>query len=421
MKNSICLLAILLLSTFNLFAQNDYRKGYYVDKDNNKAEVYLQYKDYSKLNQPENKDQSIKFKTSLEGKTQEISQDKVKELSIADEFKLQRFFIPVLKNYGNKPLHEVQNKNLLLQVLVEGEGSLYAYQEKKKTIYFYKLANQSFPVELTHDVKTYGGEVVNTNSGYRKELYTVLKTEQLQPSDFAKIKYNDNDLIEIFNKYNKEIGKKDVTFKNEFSKSKMVFTGFVNFNNASVVVGNAFSNSNKKSMFGIGVGAEAELRTSKKWAFFLRASFQTSKYTLKTNPATKSSATFVSTFDVDSKAIDVVVSPRYYVNISKANNLFFNLGLGLSIQSGSVTEVLNTKYITTVYDREPVSVSFKTAISINPAIGYSFNDKFSIELQYRTIKDYFQSSDEGTAVTAGYKSFTVKNNQTTLGLRYSFN
>lgn len=420
MRNTIYLVAILFLSTLNSFGQNDYRKGYFVDNENNKLEVFLQYRDYTKLNQTENKENPIKYRSTLESPIEEISQMNIKEIGIADEFKFQRFLIPLLKNYGNQSLYDLQNKDLLLQVLVEGEASLYAYRNQKKTIYFYKLANESIPVELTYDVKTYGGEVVNTNSGYRKELYTVLKTDKLQPSDFAKIKYDDGDLIKIFNRYNKEIGKEDVTFKNEFSKTRLVFTGFVNLNNSSIVVGNAFSNSDKKSLFGIGLGAEAELRTSEKWAFFFRASYQGSNYTLKTNEATRSTGTYVSTFDVDTKSIDVVLSPRYYMKISKNSSLFFNLGLGLAIQSGSAQEVMNTRFISTVYDRDPVPLRFKTAMSINPAIGYRFQ-RYSIEMQYCSIKDYFDSSDQGTALTAGYKTFTVRNNQFTLSLRYSFN
>lgn len=419
MKSRFYLLATFFLVALSSFGQNDYRKGYFIDSDNNRREVFLQYKDYTKLNLSENKDTPIKYKSTLEDATQEISQAKIKEIGVAEEFKFQRFLIPLLKNYGNQPLHELQNKSLLLQVLVEGEASLYAYHDNKKTVYFYKLSNESVPVELTHDIKTYGGEVVNTNSGYRKELYTALKTDKLQPSDFAKIKYNDNDLTKIFNSYNKEIGKEDLTFKNEFSKSKMVFTGFVNLNNSSVTVGNAFSNSDKKSLFGIGLGAEAELRISEHWAFFLRASFQGANYTLKTNEAKKSSATYVSTFDVDTKSIDIVLSPRYYMKINKDSNLFFNLGLGLAIQSGSVQEVLNTRFMTTVYDRDPVSIGLKTAMSINPALGYTFNKRYSIELQYYSIKDYFHASDD--SVSSGSKSFGVKNNQFTLSLRYSFN
>lgn len=420
MKSRFFLLATLFFVALNSFGQNDYRKGYFVDNENKRNEVFLQYKDYTKLNLLENKDTSIKYKSTLESATVEIPQAKVNEIGIADEFKFQRFLLPLLKNYNSQPLHEFQNQNLLLQVLVEGEASLYAYHNKKKTIYFYKLANETVPVELTYDVKTYGGAVVNTNSDYKKELYTVLKTEKLQPSDFAKVKYNDDDLIKIFDRYNKEIGKESLTFKNEFSKIKMVFTGFVNLNNSSVTVGNAFSNSDKKSLFGIGLGAEAELRVNQQWAFFLRASFQTSDYTLKTKEAEKSTATYVSTFDVDTRSIDVVISPRYYININNESNLFFNLGLGLAIQSGSVQEVLNTRFTSTVYDSDPVYLDLKTSMSINPAIGFTFHEKYSIELQYYSIKNYFHTSDDSSGSSGGYKDFKVKNNQFTLSLRYSF-
>jgi len=414
MRSTFYLLAAaLFLVTSSSFGQNDYRKGYYIDVENNKAEVFLQYKDYSKLNLPENQENPIKFKSGTEGATEEISQAKVKEISIADEFKFQRFLIPLLKNYTNQPIHELQNKNLLLQVLVEGEASLYAYHNKKKVIYFYKLANASVPVELTHDVKTYGGEVVNTNSGYRRELYAVLKTDKLQPSDFAKIKYNEDDLIKIFNRYNNEGGNGSLTFKNEFSKSKLVFTGFVNLNNSSVKVGNAYSYSDKKALFSFGLGAEAELRTSAHWAFFLRASYQTSDYTLKTKEAEKSTIKYISTFDVDTKSVDVVLSPRYYIPIDRNSTLFFNLGFGMAIQSGSVSEVQSSRLTTTAYDRAPLALKLKTTMSINPAVGYSFAQKYSIELQYYSIKDYFEAP-------AGFQDFKVQNNQFNLSLRYSF-
>lgn len=421
MNRKLYLLVLAFFSLSSVFGQNDYRKGYYIDNENKKFEIFLQYRDYSKMNFSENDSQNIKFKSAENGAVEKIAQSNVNEISIPGDFKFQRFVIPLLKSYSNEPIRELRNKSLFLKVLSEGEASLYSYLSKKKTIYFYKINNQVIPIELSYvDAPLdQSAKDKRASDGYKKELYEALKNETLKPSDFSTIGYNAKDLIAVFDRYNKLQGKENVILSNTISKSKLVFTGLVNLNNTSVVVANEYSSSDAENLFSVGIGAEAELRFNPKWGLFLKASLHALDYSLNTKEFERSLAKHTSRFDVDMTCLDVILSPRYHKVINARSELFLSLGVGVVILNGTAQEIKTTKTSSSEVTRSPLNLTLQGDFIVVPAVGYSFAKNYSVEVQYYVISDYFKS--KGNALIGSpYQVFNVDNNHFTLSLRYSF-
>jgi hypothetical protein len=404
-----------------VFGQNDYRKGYYIDNENKKFEIFLQYRDYSKMNFSENDSQNIKFKSAENGAVEKIAQSNVNEISIPGDFKFQRFVIPLLKSYSNEPIRELRNKSLFLKVLSEGEASLYSYLSKKKTIYFYKINNQVIPIELSYvDAPLdQSAKDKRASDGYKKELYEALKNETLKPSDFSTIGYNAKDLIAVFDRYNKLQGKENVILSNTISKSKLVFTGLVNLNNTSVVVANEYSSSDAENLFSVGIGAEAELRFNPKWGLFLKASVYGLDYSISTKESESNSVKRTSRIEVDMTCFDIIVSPRYHKVFNAKSELFFSLGLGVIISNGNAQEIKTTRFSIIEIVRDPLKLGLKTTLTVVPAVGYSFAKNYSVELQYYLNSDYFSNSYRAR-MDGPFEIFNADNNHFTLSLRYSF-
>ena len=417
-KKRFFLLIIFLLNTYIFFGQNDYRKGYFIDTDNNKTEVFLQFKNYEKLNYDESNAEVINYKINLDGVKQQISTSKLKEISILGEFKFQRFYISNLKNGNKQSYNNVLSKDVFLQLLVEGNANLYSYKSENGDVYLYKIGNQENPVVLNYAKEIADNIIVKEDRGFRKELYNALKTDKLLPSDFYKIKYDDEDLINLFKIYNSETGNNSIVYKNQSTKTRVIYTGFLNLNNSLITLGNEYSDSNQKAFTSFGFGAEAELRIKQNWGIFLRASYNSVNYkNIKTVEVEKSTANYQSTFNLKSRSIDVVLSPRYNFIINANNSMYLNAGFGFSFQSGSGEEVLRTRFITTVFENSPVLIDMGSSTFLNFGAGYSFFKKYSIELQYDMGKNFFGDGYGNN----DFRSFKNESKQLTISLRYSFN
>ncbi|SHI85388.1 hypothetical protein SAMN04488096_105107 [Mesonia phycicola] len=98
----------------------------------------------------------------------------------------------------------LQNKVLFLNTLIEGQISLYQYQNDN-LVYFYYQENKSsnfIPLIYKKFISSASqSNGVKENNRYKNDLANVLKCDGLSESDFTKLDYNKEDLITIFEDY----------------------------------------------------------------------------------------------------------------------------------------------------------------------------------------------------------------------------
>ena len=394
-------LFILLLSSIS-FGQDLFSKGYYVNQNNIKNEGFIL--DTNPYNNPD----QIKFKKSLSDKPIDISLENLKEFKIDNDYKYIRYTVNydfdrvVNKNnelqiYGKDP--SLVNKTVLLKTLVEGNVSLYSAIIQDVVFFYIKDRNDEFPILLVYRKYNLGSSF-EENNNFRKQLYDKLKSENLLINDFFKISYNEKELIKIFEKANKQDSSfVDQQINEEKHKNKFyykVFSGLSSFS-FPVQYRTEFNLSPSKKEITLPIiGAEFSQVlgiNSKRSELFCRVFYQKGKtdsnyksivYSPTLNAGSITEYTFTSEFSI----INFSAGYRYaFVNGIK-HKFLVDGAIGFSsVLNGDFTLDYTIQY-TGNNNQQPSELKLSSALFFNLGIGYVFNNKYGVNIEYSTPKDF---------------------------------
>lgn len=130
---------------FTGYSQIHFEKGYYVNNNGERVDGFI--KNIGWKNNPYN----FAFKSSESAEDNNITIDSVKEFSIVGGVRYKRFDVYIDRSSNNvQSLSKVREpefseETLFLEVLLEGEASLYAYEEGNLKRYFYTTGTS--PIE----------------------------------------------------------------------------------------------------------------------------------------------------------------------------------------------------------------------------------------------------------------------------------
>lgn len=220
--NKIFTFLMIFLCT-NLFAQNKFELGYYIDQSGNKfegeiSEITLNSFPSNFIIRKKGKEETVEASTATLIKYGSIVFEK-KSFQYDPSTRMDISKMPKQKDF------QFVNKTAFVQLMVNGDTKLYKYTENGVSTFFYETANKQLTT-LKYKKYLENGTDINENKEFLSQLQEV-KNERVSSNEgyYNAFKYNDADLVDYFTKLNGKSIKVD-------AKSKVFFNIFAGYSNS---------------------------------------------------------------------------------------------------------------------------------------------------------------------------------------------
>ena len=399
-------------SALSCYAQN---QGYYITNNGQKVEGYFKGKDFSDT-------AALKFAKTADGEYIKFSTESAVEYGIGDRYKSEKHTVNIdsyfdgNKNMSNQKAPEFISKAIFLEVILQSDASLYAYETNKGTVFFYKIGSKNIPLtQLVYKEYSVSQTEIAENNQFRQQLFNDVKCENADKDHFVNLDYERKPLLSVFEEYNNCTGYvSKVSASATEKKSKFKYTAFAGSGLTSLEIGGVPAEPDNSTTAGINAGVEMALTfTTTNWSFFGRAEFET--YSTKTTViyAPGSFNTMTNEYSLDNSNINIFVGPRYDFVLNAKNKIFADASVGITIPvSGSLEVHQTTSNASGTKDAGTVVYDLSSAVFLDLGVGYMFNNKFGAEIRLDTARNFMnsiQTDMEANVTRIG------------LNLRYTFN
>lgn len=216
---------LLIFLCTNLFAQNKFELGYYIDQSGNKfegeiSEITLNSFPSNFIIRKKGKEETVETSTATLIKYGSIVFEK-KSFQYDPSMRMD------IANMSKQKEFRLVNKTAFVQLMVNGDTKLYKYTENGVSTFFYETANKQLTT-LKYKKYLENGTDINENKQFLNQLQEV-KNEKISGNEgyYNAVKYNDTDLVDYFTKLNGKSIKVD-------KKSKVFFNVFAGYSNSSM-------------------------------------------------------------------------------------------------------------------------------------------------------------------------------------------
>lgn len=407
MKKQVFLLLAGLFGV-NCYSQTAFEKGYYIDNFDHRVDCLIKNKDW------ESNPNSFQFKLSEDSEQQTLEIDAAKEFAIYNKTKYIRARVQIDRSsdrlseldHNNNPVYS--EEVLFLKVLLEGKASLFGYNDKGLGRFFF--SKDTMPVEqLVHKNYVNSQNQIATNNLFRQQLMASLICTDIPVSYFQGMEYNREDLTELFTKYNECQNIAPVVFEKKQKRDLFNLTLLPGFRYSSMWIKNDavyFKEVDFDGKYRFTIGMEAEFIfpfNNNKWAMFIEPTYQYYKSTGSTisNITTGEGVTAA----VDYKSVEIPFGLRYYVFLNSNSKVFFHVATVYDAYFNSSLSVTKNSGF------EYMDFTFNAKNNFLAGIGYVFNDRFRVEVNYQTrrkVLSTYTSWSSGyhtAAVVLGYSFF----------------
>jgi len=383
-----------------LSAQNKFEKGYIINNAGNKVEGLIKNMDWSRS------PSQIEFQQDTNTPAKSYGIETIKGFEIEGKAKYIKAEVDVdtssddinALNDDAKPLFVKQT--VFLKTVVEGKYTLYRYANQNVERFFYQKEDKTEPLVFKRYMVS--GSHIGKNNTYLKQLEDVSDCGNTTAG--SAVEYRENDLKALFIKFN-TCGNEEYKSFDEKSNKKLFHLSIrpgVNFssleikNNSPHNVFNADYGS--KTNFRIGVEAEFVLPfNNNKWAIIAEPTYQYFKADQEVFTTTILGEKVSNKASVKYSSVEVPVGLRYYAFLNDKSKLFFNASAIFDIPMGDSEIVYNMHY----YAEEKFKI--ESSVNLGLGIGYKYNDRYSIEFNMHTKRDFVKPGQNETA----YKNFSI--------------
>lgn len=329
------------------FAQTTFKKGYFINLEGEKKEVYIKAFGAEKPSK-------IYYQENLNSnKVLEKSTNEILEINVYDIIKFIKKEVSIeflekgmkAKTKNNSEIFKTENKNLVLKVLIETEDfSLLSYLDEETN-------DRYFFIESKNQVNLLEYKVIKENTkskkikNFRKFIFQNYKIENSK-LNVGKLNYDSNDFKKYFRQYINSLNKNlqqyssfERDFKDAFNITPTIGYSFLNQDNINET--SSFNSTFKTNHINIGLDIEYLLNNlEKKSAFvfsinYLINSDNEEDYSFgQGNPNNSTIVNELSLITLDLKY-------RYYITLKQNNTFFLNAGIGGHFSSGKTTYTFN--------------------------------------------------------------------------------
>jgi hypothetical protein len=406
MKKQFTLLALLFIFSYNCYSQITFQNGYFINENNQRINCLIENQDW--------KSNPTNFKYKLSENQNIVLGDlkTVKEFAVNGESKYIKAAVKIdrsgktIKSMSNNKNPEFNDETLFLKTLIEGQASLYLYDDVNLRRFFYKNENGEIK-QLVY--KTYMADEysMGKNNYFREQLFIDFKCDDISQKEYESLAYEQRELEKFFIKYNKCKNSNFVELETKEKKDLFNLNIRPRLNNSSLSISNSMSDTfNYKfdSNTNVSLGVEAEFImpfNKNKWAIIVEPTYQYYK-TEKAKETTTFSGEVLA--KVDYKSIELPVGVRHYFFLNNGFKIFANASVVFDFSSKSKMKFTRND------GSEVNSLDIKSGTGLALGAGCKLKDKYSIEIRYQT----------GRGLLENYVSWTSSFKTTSLILGYSF-
>ncbi|NOQ26870.1 MAG: hypothetical protein GQ564_16030 [Bacteroidales bacterium] len=375
------LLFLLVLSITNSFGQIVFEQGYFIGDDGEKTECLIK-----NLGWKDNPSE-FEYKLFLDDEIKLKTIEDIIEFGIHDQFKYKRFDLEIdrsssnTNNLSKQRTPEWSSETFFLQVIIEGEASLYYYGEGNLKRYFYAFKG-ALPKQLIY--KKFVGESgfgdVKTNLRYQNQLWTEIRINGKTISSVSNVTYKFSSLEKYFIKYHYAKGvsykKYSGTLKGDGINLRLKVSPSLNYTSLSIWNTTSSESFSKDVDFGynldyaLGVEIEMTLPFNKnKWSLFLEPSFKS----YKAENEIKLGWRPIETVKAEINTLSVGLGLRHYFFLNDKSKIFINAIAFYDINFNSKIDYLD--------DSHDLEVRGSTVSLLSFGLGYEYNNKYSIEFR----------------------------------------
>ncbi|MFK7782130.1 hypothetical protein [Psychroserpens sp.] len=303
-------------------------------------------------------------------------------------------------------------QTVFLKQLVEGDANLYYYHDNDIIQFFIQTKNDE-PTPLIYKRYKASNQSIGKNSLYKKQLFDLLKCDDITLDQTKKLKYFSRELIDIVVSYN--MCKSSTSKKYEDTKKKLDFNftpklGYfsstleVDYSEGDLRLDRLSANFGTSSS--IRIAAELEYMLSSKtnkWSIFIEPGYQSYKGSSTTFDDTALIQNRRQDAEVDYSYIDIPVGVRYYFFLSENSKIFLNAAYVLVFDLSDKIDYSEGS--------EVLDLDIKSETNLAFGLGYQHNNKYSIEARLNTQRDItsdyvlIKSNFSSIGLVLGYKIF----------------
>lgn len=398
---------LLVLVCFSSFAQVTFEKGYYINNTNQKVECLIRNLDWG------DNPTSFQYKLSENSELKTITIKEVKEFSVSNFSKYQRATVNIDRSSDNtNDLDSNRNvkfseEELFLRVLVEGDATLYNYQDGNLTRFFFKKETSEIK-QLIYKRYFVTPTKVGKNNQYQQQLWNTLKCQKLSIKDIERLDYKASKLIVFFIKYNKCVDSGFVDIEKKFRKESLSLSlrPGVGLSSLDITSRGTFFTRNFTSdnLTAYRFAIEGELvigSNNGKWAVLFELAYESFKTKQEASIVSSIGGVVVPTtlrmIEIDYTSVEFPVGLRHYLFLNDSSKLFVNGVFSLSVGGNLSIDDF---------------IELKKAHSFKFGVGYKYKDTYSLEFRYGANKNIGRNTDRGwsyqnnmLSIIFGYKIF----------------
>jgi hypothetical protein len=376
---SIFTVATVLFSP-HLFSQIRYEKGYFIDNENIRTECLIKNLDW-----PHNP-KLFDYKLNDQANSNRLTIDSVKEFGVYDNSKFVRAEVEIdrspdaidIDKLSESPLPLWSKETLFLKVQVQGDATLFSYEEEKLLRFFYQVANGNI-IQLIYKPYLVNESAFNYNTGFRDQLLADVNCGNISSEKTEYLSYDQDVLIKYFKNYNACKGGVETYAVKKIKRKSFSFKIMAGINYSSLTTGypppsinpnNTITFTPKINVIG---GFEAEYilpYNRNKWSIIFDPNYFS--YSSSGEKGQLGNGT------VNYSAIAIAAGVREGFFLKNNVKLFANCLVSYNVKtSGNYFDFYNSENI-------------RHSLNVGLGAGIAYN-KLSAELRYYTSADIFKS------------------------------
>jgi hypothetical protein len=384
-KFYILFLIIGIFSSIKCNSQISFVKGYYINNTNQKTEGLIRNIDWK------NNPLEFEYKKTKESEKETLTIESVKEFGINNVSKYIRASVQIdrssnkfnLLSNDKSPLFK--KEQLYLKVLIQGNASLFLYEDNSLRRYFYQTLNNDIDQLIFKKYKTPENKM-GTNNKFRNQLYNNLKCADISMDELKFIDYKKKELLNLFETYNNCHNSEFVNFDEKVTSSLFHLNIRPGLNSSSLSIRNNVTSSrntdyDRELSFRVGLEFEFIMGFNKnKWAIIIEPTYQYFKADLEIANRSNTNA--------DYRSIELPLGLRHYLFLNDTSKVFINASFLYDFALKSKVRNLDVG----------------SGINAALGIGYKYKNTCSLELRYHTSRDILT---DYVTWTSDYKTISV--------------
>jgi len=338
---------LFLVFSISSYGQIEFKEGYFIDNSDHEVTCYI--KDLGWQDNPT----EFQYRLQVGGEVLTGKIEKIKEFSAPESFKYVRANVQIdrssqeINKMSESRSPDFEDKVLFLQVMVEGNATLFSYEERNLIRYFYKVETSSiqqlvYKKYLVRNPDYPLDRKVGENNYYQQQLINDLKCGQITVKQAKTVSYAGRSLKKFFTSYNLCMDSDYKPLASEKRENNIDLSIKAGASIASISVSSPTS-PNRNAEFdqnvNFRIGAEAEFflpYKQGKWSILIEPTFQ--QYSADETLSVTNITDGILVAKVDYRSVELPVGLRYYSFLSESVKLFANFHIVYDFNEGSTLE-----------------------------------------------------------------------------------